>query len=134
MTYLNDALGAFHPQVDQDAAVRFAVSILFSDKRFTELSYLLTEGHEIAGVEGDPGWLIERRDLDRSGEHSKYAEWPKNMQFHVNVDPNLYELAYPDMYLEKKEFYRYVGQALSVYAAHYPADPNIELIQSQLKI
>lgn len=134
MNYLQEAFGGLSPQVDEKAAVKFALSIILMDDRLSELSQLLIDGHELGAVEGDPGWIIERRDSGPSGEHSFYANWPKNSNFHVHVEPKGYELAHPDMFMGAQEFHRYVCKAVEVYIAKNAADQNTaKLIVSQLK-
>ena len=130
MNYLENAFNGFNPQVDRDAAVKLALSIIFMDERLVELSFLLCDGHEIGGMEGDPGWIIDRRDLGSSS----YASWPKNTHFHANVDPRGYELVFPDFFMEVCEFHRYVNKALQEYLASNPARSNEnEKIIFQLK-
>jgi len=88
MDYLDLAFGAFNPQLDKDAAVKLALNVILMDERFRELSCVITDGHEIGAIEGEPGWIIERRDSGPSGEMPGYAHWPKNARFHARVDPD----------------------------------------------
>jgi hypothetical protein len=134
MDYLQEAFGGFNPQADQDAAVKFALNIILMDERLNELSKLLTDGHKIGGVAGEPGWIIERRDTGPSGDHSFYADWPKNTHFHAHVEPSAFELAYPDMFMEVEAFHSYVSKAIEAYVAKNPskvnmAQPVISLLQ-----
>ena len=68
MDYLQQAFGGMNPQADQDAAVKFALNAILMDARLRELSCLLIDGHDIGGVEGEPGWIIERRDTGPAGK------------------------------------------------------------------
>ena len=83
MDYLQQAFGSLNSQVDQDAAVKFALNAILMDVRMQELSCLLIDGHDIGAVEGEPGWIIERRDTGPAGELPYYSEWPINARFHV---------------------------------------------------
>ena len=120
MDYLYRAFGDFKPQLDQDAAVKFVISIILMDERFDDLGCLLTDGHEIGGIGGDPGWIIERRDTGPSGDKPGYANWPDDARFHVHVDAKGYELAYPDMFMKENEFYEYVKKGLQAYIIANP--------------
>lgn len=134
MDYLQEAFGGFNPQVDQDAAVKFALSIILMDERLSELSCLLTDGHEIGGIEGEPGWIIERRDTGPSGEMPGYVDWPKNANFHVHVEPSAFELAYPNMFMGIDAFHSYVRKAIEAYVARNPSKIDMaKLVISHLK-
>lgn len=135
MDYFQDAFGGFNPQADQDAAVKFALSIVLMDERFDDLSYLLTDGHEVRRVEGEPGWIIERRDTGPSWDMPGYTDWPKTAHFHAHVDSSGYELADPDMFTDIDTFYGYVSKAMGAYVAKNPLKANmaqsvISLLQS----
>jgi hypothetical protein len=134
MDYLQQAFGGLNPQTDQDAAVKFALNVILMDERLRELSCLLIDGHDIGGVEGEPGWMIERRDTGLAGELPYYSEWPTNAQFHVHVDPAAFELACPDMFMTAHGFYGYVRRAVDAYLSGNPMDADVaHLIVSQLK-
>ncbi len=134
MDYLQQAFGGLNPQVDTDAAVKFALNAILLDVRLQELSCLLIDGHDIGGVEGEPGWIIERRDTGPVGERQYYSEWPMNARFHVHVEPTAFELAYPDMFMEAHDFHRYVGRAMDAYLTENSAETDAaQLVISQLK-
>ena len=134
MDYLQQAFGGLNPQTDQDAAVKFALNVILMDGRLRELSCLLTDGHDIGGVEGEPGWMIERRDTGPAGELPYYSEWPMNARFHVHVEPTAYELACPDMFMAAYDFYRYVGRAMDAYLSGNSIETDMaRLVVSQLK-
>ncbi len=124
MDYLQQAFGGLNPQVDTDAAVKFALNAILLDVRLQELSCLLIDGHDIGGVEGEPGWVIERRDTGPVGERQYYSEWPMNARFHVHVDPAAYELAYPDVFMTSDDFHRYVGKAMDAYLSKNSVETN----------
>lgn len=134
MDYLQQAFGGLNPQTDQDAAVKFALNAILMDVRLHELLCLLIDGHEIGGVEGEPGWIIERRDTGPAGELPYYSEWPMNARFHVHVDPEVFELTYPDMFMRTHDFHNYVGRAMDAYLTENPIETDTaKLIISQLK-
>ncbi|MDM0046630.1 hypothetical protein QTH91_19225 [Variovorax dokdonensis] len=134
MDYLQQAFGGLDPQTDQDAAVKFALNVILMDGRLHELSCLLIDGHDIGGVEGEPGWMIERRDTGSLGELPYYSDWPANARFHVRVEPTAFELASPDMFMTSHDFCHYVGRAMDAYLSEKPAETEMaKLIVSQLK-
>ena len=134
MDYLQQAFGGLNPQTDQDAAVKFALNVILMDGRLRELSCLLIDGHDIGGVEGEPGWMIERRDTGLTGELPYYSEWPMNARFHVHVEPSAFELACPDMIMTAHDFYRYVGRAMDAYLSGNSIEADLaQLVVSQLK-
>ena len=134
MDYLQQAFGGLNPQTDQDAAVKFALNVILMDGRLRELSCLLIDGHDIGGVEGEPGWMIERRDTGLTGELPYYSEWPMNARFHVHVEPSAFELACPDMFMTAHDFYRYVGRAMDAYLSGNSIEADMaQLVISQLK-
>lgn len=123
-----------YSQIDQDAAIKFALGIIIKDERLRELSCLLTDGHEIGAVEGVPGWVIERKDTGSSGDMPGYVDWPKNSYFHVYVEPSEFELPHPHMFLGKDEFHCYVRKAIEAYVAKNPSNiDDAKSVISRLK-
>lgn len=100
--FLGQAFGEFEPQRDPFAAVKFALSSAFLDDRLDELRALVTENHDTGGVSGEPGWIIERKDVDHS--HEYYAAWPAWARFRAFVDPEMYELANPECFMDRASF------------------------------
>jgi hypothetical protein len=134
MDYLQQAFGGLNPQTDQDAAVKFSLNVILMDGRLRELSCLLIDGHDIGGVEGEPGWMIERRDTGPAGELPYYSEWPMDARFHVHVEPSAFELACPDMFMTAHDFYSYVGRAMDAYLSGDSKEADMaQLVVSQLK-
>ena len=135
MDYLHQAFGGLNPQTDEDAAVKLALDVIFTDGRLNELSSLLTDGHDIGGLGGEPGWMIERRDNGTTGELPYYSEWPINARFHVHVEPSAFELAYPDTFMTAHDFYRYVEKAMDAYLSENSMEADMaQLVVSQLKV
>lgn len=124
----------FNPQVDQDAAIKCVLGIIFKDERLRELSCLLTEGHEMGAVEGALGWVIERRDTGSSGDMPGYVDWPENSYFHVYVEPRKFELPHPHMFLGIDEFHCCVRKTIGAYVAKNPSNiDDAKLVISHLK-
>lgn len=120
MDYFNDAFGDFDPQGDPQAAVKFIINSILMDDRLEELTCLLTDGHDIGSVEGEPGWLVERRDTGPSGDAPGYADWPADANFRVFVDPDIFELAHPEQYMKIDEFHSCVRKGIDVYLIRNP--------------
>lgn len=134
MDYLQQAFGGVNPELDTDAAVKFALNAILLDGRLQELSCLLIDGHDIGGVEGEPGWLIERRDTGPVGERQYYSEWPTNARFHVRVDPAAFELAYPDVFMTSDDFHKYVEKGMDAYLSENSIETDAaQLVVSQLR-
>jgi hypothetical protein len=132
MDLFKAAFGGFAPQTDPDAAAKFCLQTLAADHRLPGLASVLTEGSDIGGIEGVPGWLLERRD---DGDPAPgYAAWPSTAKFRAFVDPQEYELATPEQFYTRAEFLPLVQAIVAAYVARYPdrADaltPLIALLQ-----
>lgn len=121
MNHLSNAFGNFSLSHDKEAAVKMSLISILMDDRLEELAYLLTDGHEIGGVEGVPGWLIERRDSGESRDMPGYASWPSWASFRAYVDPKEFALGHPECFLAETEFHSYVRAAL---VAYFKANPH----------
>ncbi len=116
MDYFDDAFGGFSPQTDSDAALKLSLDALVADDRVEELTALVATD-SLGGIEGEPGWIIERR----FGEGIVgYESWPKYAAFHAHVDPESFSLTFPDFFCDEKTFYRYVKSIIGVYVARDP--------------
>ncbi len=125
MDYFKDAFGGFAPHIDNDAAVKFALNMILMDRMLSELEALLTDGHDIGGIEGEPGWMLERRDASKMGNAQGYEHWPVGASFLATVDVTAYELAHPEFYMDKATFCSYVRKAIDVYRGRYPEDTKL---------
>ncbi len=125
MDYFNDAFGDFNPQTDPHAAVKFVINNMLMDDRLNELICLLTDGHDIGGVEGEPGWIVERRDTGPSGDMPGYADWPIGVNFRVYVDQDSFHLAHPQQFLKIDDFHNYVHKAIDAYLVKNPSKTSI---------
>lgn len=111
MDYFSEAFGGFRPDSDRDAALKFSLCVLALDNRVDELLRLVEGGNNLGGIEGEPGWIIERREDE---------EWPNDARFRAYVDPDCYSLLYPEFFADRRTFFRYVGALARVYKNHHP--------------
>jgi hypothetical protein len=109
------AFGFSHPQQDPDAAVKFALSAIGrgTGRQFPDLARLLTEGQRMCALEGEPGWLLERREALIAPQ--AFISWPATAQFRSYVDPQAYVVAYPEGFNSKTEFHALVRQLVAAY-------------------
>ena len=117
MDYFKAAFGGFHPQTDPDAAVKFCLQALAADHRLEELAEFMTEGADLGGIEGVPGWLLQRRDdNDRA---AGYADWPPGAKFRAFVDPEQFRLAEPEQYYSRTTFQPFVEAIVQTYVSQH---------------
>ncbi|QYF95822.1 hypothetical protein KY495_12070 [Massilia sp. PAMC28688] len=124
MDYFKGAFGDFSPHADPVVAAKFVINAVFMDERFDELASLLTDGHDIGGIEGEPGWTIERRDTAMPADEPYYQQWPEGAVFRVFVDPDSFELGQPEVYLERQNFHRLVRKAVSAMVTKNPSSAS----------
>jgi hypothetical protein len=120
MDYFNTAFGGFAPHRDEDAAVKFALNAVLVDRRLDELMELTVDASRLGGIEGEPGWIIERRDIGDEGDEEIYAGWPKNARFRTYVNPNAYQLKHPELFLSREDFTKYVVLGIRAYVQANP--------------
>jgi hypothetical protein len=101
------------------------------DGRMDELRRLVEPGNRLGGVEGEPGWLIERRE---DGETLGYENWPHDAHYRACVDSNSYSLLVPELFVDRKTFFRYVAALVGAYKTHHPEDLDIlERIENAIR-
>ncbi len=133
MSYIKEAFGGLNPQTDRDAAVKFSLDSVLLDARLEELRDLLTEGSDLGGVEGEPGWTLERRD--KNNKSAGYVGWPPQARYRAFVDPAAYRLRFPERFYDAAGFHAYVRSALAAYSARHPeAKATISQILSLLSV
>jgi hypothetical protein len=120
--YFHDAFGGFNPQNDTDAAVKLSLDALVADHRILELSEFVARNSEFDGIEGEPGWIIERRKFS---DHLDSDNWPNGANFRAYVDPKEYPLRYPEFFCDKDTFYGYVRSILAVYVDRNPGQGDL---------
>lgn len=130
--YYQQAFGRLDPHHDRDVAAKFALSVLVMDECFDDLADLLTDGHDIGALEGEPGWIIERRDSGPSGDMPGYASWPEGKNFRAYVDPLGFELAYPEGFLDTAVFRNYVRQLVDACLLSDPSNAGARKIRGML--
>jgi hypothetical protein len=108
MDYLHAAFGPFEPQKDVDAAMKFALNVALMDGRLDDLVALLTPGHRIGGVAGEPGW-----EIDRLGNGPQ-------PRFRAQVDRESYALAHPEREYDRAALLRILAPMLRAYVGHRP--------------
>lgn len=124
MDYFKAALGDFAPHRDEDAAVKFALNVVFMDNRLKELADLVADGSQFGGMQGEPGWALERRDAADEGNEAAYPGWPEGARFMASVDENAYRLKHPECFMSREAFMKYLVPAIDAYVA---ADPSREV-------
>ena len=117
MDYFKDAFGGFDPRTDKDAALKICLDVILADQRFSELDNLLPRETKVGGMEGEPGWILERRN---EGETKGYEDWPEFAHFRAFVDPDSYALAYPEFFCDRPTFKKIVSSAIQAYCNRHP--------------
>jgi hypothetical protein len=132
MDYFNEAFNGFDPCSDEDAAMKFCLNAVLMDRRFTDLARLLPDKSSIGGIEGEPGWIIERRN---EGETKGYETWPKYSRFRAFVNPDSYGLGYPEFFCDNHTFATFVRSAIRAYCSRHPErDEEVKLILEQMPL
>lgn len=115
MDLIRQAFGRFAPREDADAVVHFVLDLAIRDGRIAQLSALLDPNSKVGALEGDPGWLIERRDWAEDT-----AGWPPTADFRVWVDPRGFEFATQERKLSRAEFAATLRALTSAYLSEHP--------------
>lgn len=115
--YFNEAFSGFDPHRDKDAAMKFCLNAVLMDQRFSDLQALLPNETALGGIAGEPNWIIERRN---DGESQGYEDWPAFARFRAFVDPDGYELNYPEFFCDKTTFEVFVNSALRAFCNRHP--------------
>ncbi|MEH6461362.1 hypothetical protein [Chitinimonas sp. JJ19] len=119
--YFKTAFGGFAPHRDEDAAVKFALNVVLLDNRLDELVEVVVDGSQLGGIEGDPGWMLERRDVADEGNEAAYPGWPVGARFKASVDEDAYRLQHPEYFMSYEGFMKYLALAIDAYVAADPA-------------
>lgn len=131
MDYFKDAFGGFDPQLDADAALKFSLDGLFADDRLDDLAALLSDG-KVGGLEGEPGWIIEKRD---GGQTPGFEDWPDHAYFRSFVDPDSYRLSHAEFFCDQVTFGKYVAAIADVFAMRNPSyDDQVDKIKQLLAV
>jgi hypothetical protein len=130
MDYFQDAFGRFNPQADVDAAMKVSLDALLADHRLGDIAKLLSSDSNVGGVDGEPGWIIERR---RRRDGPGYENWPAYADYRAFVDPRGYSLANPEYYCDEATFHSYVRAAVRAYRVRHPErSSDADLVMGKL--
>ncbi|MBX9432003.1 hypothetical protein ACI2VK_08020 [Ralstonia nicotianae] len=121
MDYFKAAFGGFAPHKDEDAAVKFALNAVLMDDRLQELAEFVVDGSQFGGIKGEPGWILERRELADEGNEEAYPGWPAGARFKASVDEDAYRLQHAEYFMSRETFMKYLVQAVDAYVAAEPA-------------
>lgn len=121
MDYCKAAFGGVALYRDEDAAVKFVLNFVLMDNRVQELVQLVVDGSAFGGIEGEPGWMLERRDVADESNHTAYPDWPAGARFKASVDEDAYRLEQPEYFMSRETFMKYLILAIDAYLA---ADPS----------
>lgn len=69
------------------------------DNRVQELVELVVDGSPFGGIEGEPGWMLERRDVTDESNHTASHDWPAGARFKASVDEDAYRLQQPEYFI-----------------------------------
>lgn len=109
----------FEPHLDENAAIKFILNSLMMDKTLDRLIEIFDLSLNIGCIEGEPGWELERIE-DKDRKLSGYSEWPDWAMYRVAVEPESYQLKYPEIYYRSDEFMAFVEKSLKVFSNKYP--------------
>ena len=129
MDYFNEAFGGFDPLSDKDAAMKFCLNAVLMDCRFVDLDRLLPDVSNVGGIEGEPGWIIERRN---EGDTLGYEGWPELARFRAFVEPDSYGLAFPEFFCDRSTFTSLVSSAVRAYCDRHPEKNHVANILKRL--
>lgn len=129
MEFFSEAFGGFDPINDKDAAMKFCLNAVLMDRRFVDLDRLLPDVSNVGGIEGEPGWIIERRN---EGDTLGYDGWPESSCFRAFVEPDGYELAFPEFFCDRSTFISLVSSALRAYCDRHPEQGDVANILKRL--
>jgi hypothetical protein len=113
------------------------LDVILMDHRLPALVQLVLDGNEIGGMEGVPGWLLERRDVADEGNTAAYPDWPTDARFRARVDERGYTLAHPDMFLTRAAFVVHLSTSFDAYVAGdgaRAADPSVTSLRHYVQL
>ena len=129
MDFFSEAFGGFDPISDKDAAMKFCLNAVLMDRRFVDLDRLLPDVSNVGDIEGEPGWIIERRN---EGDTLGYDGWPQPSRFRAFVEPDSYELAFPEFFYDRSAFISLVSSAVRAYCDRHPERGDVASILKRL--
>jgi hypothetical protein len=128
-----DVFSRFDPRVDPDGAAKFSLAAIGRGRarQMPQLTQLLSEGALLGGLEGEPGWSLERRD---DGDTMPgYAAWPPGAKYRAYVDPEAYRLPHPEVFYDRAGFHALVGAMLDEFeASHADQTDLVRAVRAKL--
>src|SRR3982751_420459 len=118
MSHPDTAFVDFNPGVDELSALKVAIDSILTNHRLVHLGALMTDKDRTGGLEGDPGWIVERRDTGDA--HPYYEKWPRWASFRALVDPDVYLIKHPECFMDAKTFFEVVNSFVDAYVIAYP--------------
>ncbi|MFE8644644.1 hypothetical protein ACFX58_06120 [Sphingomonas sp. NCPPB 2930] len=134
MDYFKAAFGGFAPHLDEDAAVKFALNAVLLEDRVQELAELVIDGSQFGGMEGEPGWMLERRDVVDEDIETAYPGWPAGSRFMASVDEDSYRLQHPVLFMTREVFIKYVVSAIEAYVEADPSRATVPAVVALRKV
>ena len=134
MDYFKTAFGGFAPHLDEDAAIKFTLNAVLLDNRLDELVEVVIDGSQFGGIEGEPGWTLERRDVADEGNEMAYPGLPAGARFKASVDEDAYRLKHPEYFMDREGFMKYLVLAIDAYVAIDPARKNAPSVVALRKV
>lgn len=107
-----DAFGGFDPRRDKDAALKLLLDALAADHRLEDLADFMRPTSTLEGIEGEPGWRLERHEGGGRGS--------ENATFRASVDPAAYALKHPVFDCAGETLARYVHSIMTIYGERHP--------------
>lgn len=120
-----DVFSRFDPREDADGAAKFALAAIGRGRarQMPQLTQLLSEKAFLGGLEGEPGWSLERRD--DGNIMPGYDTWPPGAKYRAYVDPEAYRLPQPEVFYDKAGFHALVGAMLDEFETSHPDQTEV---------
>lgn len=116
MNLFRDAFGQYDPLGDPDVGAKVALEAIGRTDSLADLTSLFAENSRVGGLEGDPGWTIERR-RPLGSTAPGYKDWPGEAEFRVFVDPGAMALTHQERYYRGSDLLPLVHALAGAYPA-----------------
>lgn len=105
MALYPQAFGPYDPETDPLFAAKLIVAVMVADGHSGMLSALLDGAGEFETIEGEPGWVLERRGpLD---------DWPDWADFRAFLPPDAVASASPEVFVGRATLAAFLEAALA---------------------
>ena len=98
-----EAFGPFDPENDPDFAIKLIVAVMVADGHEAMLAALIDGTGEFETIEGEPGWVLERRNPS--------DDWPSGLDFRARVGPEIMASGFPEVFVERSRLEAYLYAA-----------------------